>query len=151
MLKFNKLMAKHYRKSNVVNYELNNELQMIVGMGLFQVDELVFLKKLYQIDTNVMADNFIDNTGYECFINSLHIDDYVNDNYLEQAIIFTNHIFKKFRLLEIKQTLVCIMSLDEIGLTIKFHLSRENESFLNKDLNGYEEAVLIVDSSEENW
>ena len=151
MLKFNELMAKHYRQLNLVNCELNSELDTIVRMGLVEVGNLIFLKKLYQNDTNATADDFIDNTGYECFINSLHIDDYVNDNYLEQAIIFAKHIFKEFRLQEVKMPLVCIMSLDEFGLTIKFHLSRGNESFLKEDLNGYEEAILVVDSNEDSW
>ena len=151
MLKFNELMAKHYRQLNLVNCELNSELDTIVRMGLVEVGNLIFLKKLYQNDTNATADDFIDSTGYECFVNSLHVDDYVHDNYLQQAIIFAKHIFKEFRLQEVKMPLVCIMSLDEFGLTIKFHLSRGNESFLNEDLNGYEEAILVVDSNEDSW
>ena len=86
---------------------------------------------------------FIDSTGYECFVNSLDVDDYVHDNYLQQAIIFAKHIFKEFRLQEVKMPLVC-MSLDEFGLTIKFHLSRGNESFLKEELiMDYGEYFLI--------
>ena len=65
----------------------------IVQMGLVEVGNLIFLKKLYQNDTNATADDFIDSTGYECFVNSLHVDDYVHDNYLQQAIIFAKYYF----------------------------------------------------------
>ena len=64
MLKFNELMAKHYRQLNLVNGELNSELDTIVRMGLVEVGNLIFLKKLYQNDTNATADDFIDSTGY---------------------------------------------------------------------------------------
>ena len=73
-----------------------SELDTIVRMGLVQVGSLFFLKKLYQNDTNATADDFIDSTGYECFVNSLHVDDYVHDNYLQQAIISWPHAVGSF-------------------------------------------------------
>ena len=49
---------------------------MIVRMGLVEVGNLIFLKKLYQT-TRMPRRMITDSTGYECFVNSLHVDDYV--------------------------------------------------------------------------
>ena len=46
MLKFNELaLAKHYRQLNLVDCELNSELDMIVRMGLVEVENLIFLEE----------------------------------------------------------------------------------------------------------
>ncbi len=44
--------------------------------------------------------------------------------------------------------LIAIMSLDELGLKVKFHLDRSGEQWLSDELEDYEESILVVDSSE---
>jgi hypothetical protein len=151
MLQFNKAMDLRYRKLDINRFSLAESLKKLASEGFTQVDNFVFLKHYYKANTNVNAESFPDATGYECFINSIHIDDYVSCDYLAQAVLFSRSLFQSFNDLELKSSLVCVMSMDELGLNIKFYLARINESYLNNDLNGYDEAVLIVDSNEPGW
>ncbi|MBT6435115.1 MAG: hypothetical protein HOK28_18605 [Deltaproteobacteria bacterium] len=151
MLQFNKTMDLEYRKLDINHFSLAESLKKLASEGFTQVDDFVFLKHCYKTNTNVSAESFPDATGYECFINSIHIDDYVSCDYLAQAVLFTRSLFESFNDLGLQSSLVCVMSMDELGLNIKFYLARINELYLNEDLDGYDEAVLIIDSSEPGW
>ncbi|QHF50490.1 hypothetical protein PspS49_12860 [Pseudomonas sp. S49] len=48
-------------------------------------------------------------------------------------------------------TLQGVISGEEFDATVKFHLLRPGETWLSDDLEGYEEAVLTVESSDKGF
>ncbi|ALQ09848.1 hypothetical protein D172_017010 [Pseudoalteromonas sp. Bsw20308] len=147
----NSEMLKTYEKIRLGNKQLSTKLLAISLSGFVSKDECFFLKDCVEINTNITSQDFSDKTGYECFINSINVDDYVKNSFLEQGILFVREVFNLFRQLDVNKTLNCIMSLDEFGLKVKFHTIRTGESWLSDDLEEFEESILIIDSDERSW
>ncbi|GAB4570262.1 MAG: hypothetical protein Tsb0020_24900 [Haliangiales bacterium] len=127
---------------------LTSELLTIARSGFTASNGCFIITYFSDIDTNVSAEDFPDATGYECFLNSINIDDYVDDHYLSQGILFVEEVFNAWRQANSKQPLVANMVLDEIGLKVKFHMQRDGEQWLDSDLEEYEDGVMIVTSDE---
>jgi len=140
-------MASKLRDINWVDQILVTELKNISDASFIKINDCVFLNSLYKVNTNVSLQNFPDKTGYECFINSLHIDDYVSNGYLSQSCLFVKSVFERWRQFSGNEILQAIIAIGEFDAVVKFHLLRDGENLLNDDLEGYEEAMLIVDSS----
>ncbi len=90
---------------------------------------------------NVCLNDFVDLTGFEAFINSFHIDDYVEDanNWLATALLLAGKIKSK------DSRLCIIISMDDVSCTIRFHCNRFGEKWLAEDIEGYlEDAVMII-------
>ena len=151
MLAMNLEMRKTYCEIKVNGKHLEGRLLSIVNDGFVNKEECLFLKSCFEIETNVTINDFPDKTGFECFINSINIDDYVENDFLEQGILFAQEVFSTFKIIDSENTLNCIMSMDELGLKIKFHLLRIDEEWLSDDLEAFEEAILVVDSEEPDW
>lgn len=148
MLTMNSEMSKAYRNLSLANVELDHRLGEIAESGFKYQDDCFFLGKCFDVDTNVSIDDFPDKTGYECFINSVNIDDYIDDGYLEQAVCFVRSVFSQWNKAQEGRKLIAILSMDEFGLKVKFHMQRVGEQWLSGELEEYEESILVVDSSE---
>jgi hypothetical protein len=148
VLKMNSEMLKAYSYFSSDNIDLNRSLLEIAESGFMVKDGCFLLGKCMDADTNVSISNFPDKTGYECFINSVNIDDYVEENYLEQGICFVRNVFSRWNSVQGLPKLIAILSLDEFGLKVKFHAWRVGEHWLTDELEDYEESVLVVDSLE---
>lgn len=149
MLKMNSEMSKIYRKVSLINVELDHGLSKIAESGFKNQGGCFFLEECFELDTNVSINDFPDKTGYECFINSVNIDGYVGERYLEQAVCFVSRVFYQWNKVQKSKKLIAMLSLDEFGLKVKFHVHRAGELWLSEDLEDYEESILVVDSSEE--
>ncbi|WP_257667528.1 hypothetical protein [Parapedobacter tibetensis] len=104
-----------------------------------------FLEVLLKAQKHIGGKDFIDNTGYECFINSLHIDDYIDDDLFVQSLLFVRELSSKWREFNTEETLEIILSQTDFGFNIKFHVVRIGEEYVNKPkLNDFREAVLIL-------
>src|SRR5690554_2407495 len=128
---------------NRVEKTLPMELKKIAKNGFIDKNGCVFLKELANRQTNVNLDDFIDKTGYECFINSLHIDDYVESNFLSYALVFVFELFERWKK---NKNLQAIISVDEFGAVVKLHKDRVGESWIGGNIEDYEEAILAIDS-----
>ena len=134
--------------SSPVTRELTPELVSIAERGFQVVGDCYLLASLLEREINVGRRDFQDATGYECFINSLHIEDYDETFPLPQAIQFIHCIFQvwnKFTSL----VLVAALSADELCVVVKFHVKRDGESWLSADLKGYIDATMLMNSTED--
>ncbi|WP_145524684.1 hypothetical protein [Yersinia rohdei] len=138
-------MMSELSSVNIDDIFLTDELNEIIDKGFVNKDGCVFLAALEKMQTNVYLTNFEDKIGFECFINSFHIDDYVANRYLDYACLFCNQILRLWIRGNSFEKLNAIISLDEFGAAIKFHIKRHNISWLADDLNKYEEAILETD------
>jgi hypothetical protein len=80
-----------------------------------------------------------DDTGYECFINHLHIKS------LAEALEFARQL--KSALTErFTEDFVVIVSFDGREATVRFHKHRAGEAWLDDNLEGYrEEGIAVLD------
>lgn len=146
MIEKNKKMNMELSNIKYQNLELNTDLKEIVEAGFVNANGFVFLKMLYEKATNVSEIDFPDRTGYECFINSVHIDDFVEADCLITACMFVDFIFKKWKDANIKGVLCAIISSEELSTIVKIHLKRNGESWLDENIEKYEDAVLVTDT-----
>lgn len=144
MFKFNKSMEKELVGFLNTQLVLPNELNSIIVNGFFECNGCYFSKKLMECCPSVSPEHFQDYVGFECFVNSFHIDDYVESHYLEYSVLFSNLLLKAWRCFNCDRELNVIVLLNEFGATIKFHLIRPDEVWLNENLEVYEDPVLIT-------
>lgn len=147
MLRSNKKMSDALDSMNRDIKVLPPELLSLISQGFCKRDGCTLLAALANKGTNAALNDFPDKTGYECFINSLHVDDYVKNNYLSYACLFVEELLNAWRKFNENENATVIVSSDEFGVVVKFHVSRNGESWVGEDLERYEEPIFIVSSS----
>lgn len=130
---------------SIVPLELEEHIQEGVTLSN---DALVFSANL-KVQHDTPTDRFVDLTGYECFINEINVDGYLNNpsfkELLEVSIACVKHIENLLKDEEQKIKIICSVSNDEfLTSTIRFHIVREKEEWLSDDINSYEEEGLLV-------
>ncbi|AXF61878.1 hypothetical protein DVA43_21220 [Leclercia sp. W6] len=139
---YNSLMLEALRNACWSDLVLPKELCLWVEKGFVKQADCFFLAALFTVYPN---DNYLmDKTGVECFVNSFHIDDYVSERYLDYACLFCNTILNKWPLERNDKKLNMIVSMDEFGAVVKFHVIRQGETWLSNNLEKYEEAIFAT-------
>jgi hypothetical protein len=102
----------------------------------------------------IKPDNFPDLTGYECFVNHVHIEDYLrgaelgSNALLKQGILFAYKIIEEFSSSFPDKSFKVIVAINESGCALRFHLIRSGENWLSDDLEIYvQEAILVLETS----
>jgi hypothetical protein len=133
---------------------LKEQLDAIANDGLVVIDECYLLSKEAHNTINVAINDFPDKTGYECFINHIHIDDYVSEDLVNQSISYASKVLHKWNEQQFDGELISIIGFDEDecskkrGAVVRFHYRRQNESWLADDLDGFDQAVMEISSSD---
>jgi hypothetical protein len=121
-----------------------------IGKAAFISEEgCYFLDALYHGRGNATLHSFPDETGYECFVNHLHLDDYAvgSANQVGLALTLMQNIKSQWR--ESKYSalpLEFVVSVDDSSCVLRFHVLRQGQRYLDEDLEAYkEDAVLVSD------
>jgi hypothetical protein len=136
-------------RAAVLPVSLKPTLSAIVSCGFDVREDCYFLAALLTVATNVTKSNFQDCTGYECFVNSVHVEDHDGDAPLGQALEFVSRVFALWSASTSILILSSIVSVDEFSVVVKFHVKRPAEQWLSDNLEGYEDPVLSLESSED--
>ncbi|WP_237718160.1 hypothetical protein [Cupriavidus sp. BIS7] len=129
--------------------DTNSGLSEIADMGFQVVGDCYLLSAMLEKERNVDRRNFQDGTGFECFVNSLHVEDYDDVTPLPQAIQFLSRVFEGWNSTSPSSVLVAFVSADELSVVVKFHVQRVDESWLSDNLDGYIDAIMSIDSTED--
>ncbi len=124
---------------------LPSGLGRLLDDGLILRDGCLLLTSLLECASSVERRYFPDETGYECFVNKIHIDDYVVEKQLLTGMSFLHAL--SLRCADMKGTLPVrgILSTSEDGTIVRFHQHRPSQCWLDDDLDHYtEEGVLEV-------
>ncbi|WP_321867849.1 hypothetical protein [Paraburkholderia tropica] len=124
-------------------------LKSIADGGFVEKDDCYLLDSFAQNPTNAKRTNFQDCTGYECFVNSLHVEDYADDEPLAQGILFIEAVFRVWKVSNPALALTAIISADELAVVTRFHVKRSGQQWLSDDIEGHIDAVMSVDSDDE--
>lgn len=122
------------------------KLDQIIERGIVPIDGCFLLGESVKGRTNATTKDFPDRTGYECFINHIHVEDYVSDDLVNQTISFARKVLKKWDHQKHGGELNAIIVFDDDSATVRFHLRRPKESWLSEDIDGYKQAVLEISS-----
>lgn len=144
MIKANAKMRKILNRQNLP--ELAPPLCTIIRSGFTVKQQCYFLSNQFRHASAVDLKSFYDEVGFECYVNSIHIEDYVKSDAIGQSLTFISCVFEAWRK-AFNETFVAILSVDGTDVIVKFHLKRSGQQWLSDNINGYEEAVLEVDSS----
>ncbi|WP_417695732.1 hypothetical protein [Pseudomonas sp.] len=150
MIKMNEKMRMDLKEVDRGGRQLPSSLSVFVARGITERAGCFFLAALVDKKTNAVEADFLDRTGWECFVNSIHVDDFATSDYLLNACLFVQSIFRAWKRRGYPGTFQAIISNDEYGSVVKFHLLRNGESWVGSDLEDYEDSILLVDSCEDD-
>lgn len=135
------MLANEYVESH-----LDESLDVIARSGFVAVEDCYILNFTIGKIGNFSRNDFPDATGFECFVNSIHVEDLVSNSPLAQAVEFVRTIFNSWRE---SGVLTAIISADDLSVVTKIHLKRQGQSWLSDDVDDYMDAILSVDSTED--
>ena len=117
---------------------LSPELSSVLDAGFVEEKGCVLLASKARGSAFARATE--DETGYECFINHLHVNNLAEA--LEFARQLKNALAKRFT-----DVFVVIVSFDGREATVRFHKLRAGQIWLNTNLEAYlEEGIAVLDS-----
>jgi hypothetical protein len=133
----NQRMAGLLAKANV---ELSDERQfhdLEVEDDLIEANGAVLLKNEYMQSKHIAVEDYQDKTGYECFINHVHIPCKNGKRALLSALGYIFGLRKSLEKQFPDRVFVIIASFSDGECTVRFHQFRNNEQWLTGDLEGY--------------
>ena len=101
-------------------------------------------------DKNSIMSSFIDLTGYECALNSVYLSDFTeNDVPIDLVLLnqYCSEIKRNKDKADVSAKIVFIAKIIDNGLIdirVTFHLLRDNEYYLEKDIDIYNEAIIVI-------
>lgn len=126
---------------------LKDTLKTILLTGFVRDLGCITLKSQHSF-TQPPINHFVDETGYECFVNHLHLEDVIpSDNVcllLQQALMFAAELFRQKTTSSVSEELEYIISSDQHEVNIRFHVVRAGQCWLSTDLEKYEEAIGVI-------
>lgn len=124
-------------------------LDAILENGISRAHGGYFLTALLAKRSNAKPADFPDMTGYECFVNHLHLSGARGGLYtLAAAIKFSEALRTKLSACFPAGKFKIIISFTEDEANVRFHLSRVNENWLSENIDGYREAILVLESND---
>lgn len=117
--------------------ELPCELNRIIERGLVIQGQCVFLDSLFRRCSSASMKDFFDETGYECFVNEIHVEDYVSTNFVTTGMRFLTRVSRLCVVSKVPFTVRGIISADDDCAIVRFHRDRPCQNWLDKDLENY--------------
>ncbi len=126
---------------------LNDKLSAILEEGLVELQNCIVLARFKDSASHVTVADCHDETGYECFLNHLHIGDYAKGaslaEQLGQGQLFMSELARMLKTLYPHFSFQLILSCSESECTVRFHKLRANQNWVG-DLEGYKEEALFL-------
>jgi len=153
----NQQMGNNIGQSNPLDFakgaKLPKALSQLLARGFTKLHGAIVFTAARKIGEKVEPKNFPDLTGFECFVNHIHIEDQLDRPLsneiavLRQGIAFAfetkTRLLSKFPRKHFK--VIVVSTTDSCG--VRFHLNRPGEEWLASDLDGYaKEAILVLET-----
>lgn len=129
---------------------LQKDLQKLANSGFVETEGCIVLKDLENQGEFVQLEDLPDKTGYECFVNKFHVEDYFDkdtsmQSLLENAVAFAFKLKKNLLTEFADKSFEIIISINKRNCVIYFHKIRINEDWLAQDIESYKnEGVLAM-------
>lgn len=133
--------------------KLSEELSQLLAQGFADLDGTIVFAANRHIAENVKPEHFPDATGFECFVNHIHVEDHLDEPapnrlaLLKQAITFALATESQLRTMFPAEPFKVIIAANVDGCGVRFHYSRPGEEWLATDLDRYgKEAILVLET-----
>jgi hypothetical protein len=126
--------------------ELPAKLSDLLSAGFVDKDGCLFFAQFAKRTSGADRSDFPDLTGYECFVNHIHIDDYIEDADAQTlAAIGVSFARRLCELLSARSgDFNVIVGTDELSCSVRFHRIRAGEAWLSDDLESYQDEAIAV-------
>lgn len=156
-MRMNQRMRDNIGLSNPVDFskgeKLSKALSKLLSQGFTELDGAIVFTAMRNTGENVEAKNFPDLTGFECFVNHIHVEDQLDRPVsteialLRQGIAFAleteTRLCSKFP----RKRFKVIVASTAHACGVRFHLNRPGEQWLTSDLDSYaKEAILVLET-----
>jgi hypothetical protein len=133
---------------------LPQKLLGLLNGGFVEADECVFLSALKKT-ASVERMDFPNRTAYECFVNHIHIEDYLENGglppleMLGRGLALAREVSERLSHLHGVKHFRIIVAFPGATCTVRFHTIRPNEEWVDKDAAGPDsEAMAILETQE---
>lgn len=132
---------------------LPQKLLTLLNAGFVEEEQCVFLSLKKQHEP-VQRMDFRDRTDYECYVNHIHIEDYLENGglppleLLGRGIAFARELKGRLARLHGMRHFRIIVAFNGLSCTVRFHSIRPDEEWVDKDLNTEEKAVAVLETQE---
>ena len=132
---------------------LPQKLLALLNAGFVEEEQCVFLL-LKKKKVSVQRIDFRDCTDYECYVNHVHVEDYLENGglppleMLGRGIALAQELKSRLSQLHGAKHFRIIVGFNGISCTVRFHSVRPDEEWVDKDLNAREKAVAILETQE---
>jgi len=131
--------------------KLSEKLSQLLAQGFTDLDGAIVFTAMSNIAENVKPENFTDLTGFECFVNHIHVEDQLDGPIpnqialLGQGIALALATESQLRSTFPGKLFNVIVTASAHGCGVRFHLVRPGEEWLASNLDGYsDEAILAL-------
>lgn len=115
-------------------------------LAFIDVGGSLLLKREFQRSKSVTIDDFPDRTGFEAFINHVHLPFNETSESLRACIRYATQLRGELAN-DTSRCFIVILSISDNNCVIRFHQLRMGETWLDNDLETYtEESVLVLSS-----
>jgi hypothetical protein len=145
-MRMNRRMSEVLKKANITVPFTGSRLSDIgASPTLVFVDGSLLLREEYEKAKHVKPVDFPDRTGFECFVNHVHLPYDGGQASLQSCLQFATTLQKGLAEFGEGRPFLVIVSVSADGCVVRFHQCRPNENWVADDLEGYsEEAILIL-------
>ena len=127
-----------------VTVQLPLSMTNIIQQGLVEVGGCVLQKELLA-KAHTPRGYFPDATGYECFVNHLHLDDHACHDLVRIGASFLHAICDQLGERFPEKQFRAIMGGGGENWDVRFHTLRLGEVWLLEDLDSYDECLCVVE------
>jgi hypothetical protein len=140
----------------VCKIRLAGKLQQLLKSSLAEFESAIFLDALLNQAAKDAKLHFDDLTGWECFVNHIHVEDYLGKrkgkeiplDILLQGLKYATELTKKLQEYRAGETnFLIIVSFADQACSVRFHKFRTNEEWVSENLEQYaDEAVCVFET-----
>jgi hypothetical protein len=146
----NQKMAGLLARANIDLSKPNSFPMSKEPVTLSDIGGSVLLENVYRANSgHISMKDYQDRTGYECFINHIHLPCKRGRHSLLSAFDYITTLRKSLAAFCNNRHFLIIASFSDGECTVRFHQFRQDERWLTDDLERYEvEAILEIDTSD---
>jgi len=130
---------------------LPQKLLAVLNAGFVEKDQCVFLAQLKK-SVQVQRPDFSNRTGYECFVNHLHMEDYLENGGLPpletlgRGLAFAQELKERLSALGGLRHFRIIVACNGSTCTVRFHTLRHDEEWLDQDVDTLSYATAVLET-----
>lgn len=144
-MKINNKMQKYVHKIKS-HIDISNDLIGIMDSGFVTEDGCCYILALRDGVGSISRLSLSDCIDRELFVNSLHLEDYVENDIVGVAIAFMKLVLWKWSSIS-SDNMRGVLSVNDEACVVKFFLSRGDDLFL-EGLDEYIDAILVLESQD---